>query len=35
MVVNAASKIAAGSHSEQQDSELYNRFIDEAGDEEK
>ena len=35
MVVNAASKIAAGSHSEQQDNELYNRFIDEAGDEEK
>ncbi len=35
MVVSAASKIAAGSHSEQQDSELYNRFIDEAGDEEK
>ena len=35
MVVSAASKIAAGSHSEQQDNELYNRFIDEAGDEEK
>ena len=35
MVVNAASKIAAGSHSEQQDNELYNRFIDEAGDEDK
>lgn len=34
MVVDAASKIAAASHSEQQDSELYNKFIDEAGDEE-
>lgn len=32
MVVSAASKISAASHSEESDRELYNRFINEAED---